>query len=52
MQTDSEAIRRFTNTYYTYNDIKNIALNRTKIKNISSAIKKGMTANPNTKKLG
>lgn len=41
MQTDSEAIRRFTNTYYTYNDIKNIALNRTKIKNISSAIKKG-----------
>ena len=41
MQTDSEAIRRFTDTYYTYNDIKNIALNRTKIKKISSAINKG-----------
>ena len=41
MQTDSEAIRRFTDTYYTYNDIKNIALNRTKIRKISSAINKG-----------
>ena len=41
MQTNSEAIRRFTDTYYTYNDIKNIALNRTKIKKISSAINKG-----------
>jgi len=40
MQTNSEAIRRFTDTYYTYNDIKNIALNRTKIKKISSAINK------------
>lgn len=41
MQTDSEAIRRFTNSYYTYKDIKHIALNRTRIKSISSALKKG-----------
>lgn len=41
MQTDSEAIRRFTNSCSTYTDIKNIALNRTRIKNISSALKKG-----------
>ena len=40
-QTDSEAIKRFTNSYSTYTDIKNIALNRTRIKNISSALKKG-----------